>query len=244
MDSEQLGNVVAEPFQVSSRWSGAGVAAVVVGALILGVGALIVWVGPDLRDVATVGVGVGVGGVAVLGAGIHVLRSRRGRWRIAVYENGAEVQRKGRGKTEVLFAELAAIAHQPKPNYSNGEYAGIQHVVKFWRKDDPPKLPFVEIDCYIKAKKDKGEGEGMQALVSLAGNAICDRLTAVVADGGTVKSPCGLQVNANGVRYQGTSIALAEIADIGSTTACSVSGRRARSSRRSGSTRPRRTCFP
>jgi hypothetical protein len=212
MGKEQLGGPVADSFVVKGRVYVPGAVLAVIGATVAVIAGIVISVGEGKPLIPLVVAG---GGVLAVVEGIILLIAKRKRWRIALHENGATVQDKSGRNTEILFAELAAISHQPKPKYSNGIFTGTQHILRFWRKEDPPKKPFAEIDCYVSDKKNQGEAEAMQAFGDVAGKTICDRLTEIVDNGGTVKSPAGLQVNANGLRFQGTSIALGEIEDIG-----------------------------
>jgi hypothetical protein len=211
MSKEQLGKPLGEAFVVKSRIPAASVALGILGTVIAIIAAITV----VAEHSGAPGIAACAVGSALALIGLVTAFTKRKRWRIALHENGAVIQAKGNPPAEVLFAELAALSHEPKPHYSNGVYAGIMHTLRFWRKEDQPKMPYVQVACYISAKKNEGEAEAMQALADKATEVICDRLTAVVDGGGTVKSPGGLQVNAHGVRFQGTSIALGEIAELG-----------------------------
>jgi hypothetical protein len=212
MSKEQLGGPVADTFVVKGKVYAPGAVLTVIGVAVAVIAGIVAGVGEGKPLIPLV-----IAGAGVLAAieGIILLLGKRKRWRISLHRNGAEVQDKAGRNTEILFGELAAISHQPKPKYANGVFTGTQHILRFWRKQDPPKKPFAEIDCYVSDKKNKKEAEAMQAFGDAAGNAICERLVEIVDNGGTVKSPAGVQVNANGLRFQGTSIALGEIEDIG-----------------------------
>jgi len=214
MGNEQLGSPVSEPFEVKDRLPAIGLTLALTGIGGLLIGGFIVAMEPADHTMGLIICSVGLP-LAILGA--FWLKSRRRLWRITPYENGAEVQAKTGPDTKVVFAELAALSHQPKPRYANGIYTGIRHILRFWRKEDGVKMPFVHIDCCLKAKKGLAgpEAAAIQAFVDAASNAIAKRLAAVMDGGGTVKSPGGLQVSIAGVRYQGTSIAMDEIGHVG-----------------------------
>ena len=212
MGKEQLGNLVGDPFIVKGRTpaSPAVLAAVGVGVCIIA--GIVAFVSDDDRMVA--------GAVSAVGAlvavmGIVLVIAKRRRWHICLFENGAQVKTKAGRQTEILLDELAAISHQPKPHYANGIFTGVRHVLQLWRQQDPPKKPLVEIDCYIKAKKDQGETEAMQALADVASGAIGERLEQVIQGGGRVKSPGGLQLDAHSLHYGGKSLALDDIVETG-----------------------------
>lgn len=212
MSKEQLGSVVGDRFVVKGPFPSAAMALVVLGGTITIVGGLVAGTATQHRAFA---LGNAVLGVLLLGAGLFVLVTKRRRWQIALHEQGAVFDNLHGVRTEVVFADLAAISHEPKPRYNNGVYAGVGHRLRLWRKEDPPKQPLVEIDCYLSDKKCREEAQAMQALANAASAAISRRLEAIITGGGTAKSPGGLQLDATALRYQGTSLPLAEIADIG-----------------------------
>jgi hypothetical protein len=212
MGKEQLGNMVGDPFLVKGRTPGLPAVLAAVGVAVCIIAGIVAIVSDDDRMVAG---GVSAVGALVAATGVALVISKRSLWHICLFENGAQVKTKAGTQTEILFEELAAISHQPKPHYANGVYAGVRHILQLWRKQDSPKQPFAEIDCYIKEKKNQGEAEAMQALADMASGTIGERLEKVVEGGGRVKSPGGLQLDAHSLHYGGKSLALDDIVETG-----------------------------
>lgn len=211
MSKEQLGNPIGEPFAVKGPFPVTGLVETILGGALAVVGGMVWATTPRYGNLAMGGILLGC---VLLVAGMVILFVKRPRWQVALFEHGATIGHRGGGRTEVLFAELAAISHNPIPHYANGTYAGVTHRLRLWRKEDHPKSPLVDLDCYLSAKKKQAEAQAMQAFANAASAAISDHLATVVASGGTAKSPGGLQLDTTTLRYKGTALPLEDIANI------------------------------
>jgi hypothetical protein len=190
---------------------GLGTALVVIGIFMLLAGGFFTYY--HSRDLGTTLLVVGMVVVA-LGGWLRSV-AKRNCWRIEPVADGAVFTSGDGRRIEVQFAELAAVSHLAEPWYENGIYTGVRHRLRLWRKEDPPKRPLLAIDCRIAAKKNKGEAEGMQALGNAVVAAVAERLESVIGNGGVVQSPGGLQFDGKNLRYQGKSVPVEGIGELG-----------------------------
>ncbi len=211
MGKEQLGDPVGEPFTIKGLFPTTSKVETALGFALVVVVGIVTAAMPKYGHLAIWAI---LPGLAMLVTGVVGLFVKRPRWQVALFEQGASIGYPGGGRIEVLFAELAALSHNPVPHYANGIYAGVTHRLRLWRKEDHPKCPFVDLHCYLSAKKQEAQSQAMQAFANAASAAIGERLASVLANGGTAKSPSGLQLDASGLRYKGTALPLENIANI------------------------------
>ncbi len=211
MAQADLGAPRGETFSVKrDPWTPLSWAGVVLGIIGLMIGGILLAIPAEGRLAGAVLATVGA--ILFFGTGTRVF-SRRLTWRISPFQEGMIVVA-GHCRTDVRFPDLAASSYHQTERYANGNHAGLEQRLRFWRKQDPPQRPFVDIHAYIKTKGDEGRTEILRGLAEQAAQEVTRKLLETLAAGGTVRTP-SLQLTRTHLRVDRENLPIEEITAVG-----------------------------